>query len=57
MEQYIGETKLKVYTCKNCGQDTIKVKLIENYDEISIDVMKCTVCNYQSTLSELTYGK
>ena len=30
MEQYIGETKLKVYTCKNCGEDTIKVKLTES---------------------------
>lgn len=57
MEEYIGETKLKVYTCKNCGEKTIKVKLTENEDEISIDIMKCTTCNYQATLSELTYGK
>lgn len=49
--------EIKSLHLRKLRRKTIKVKLTENEDEISIDIMKCTTCNYQSTLSELTYGK
>lgn len=54
MEEFLGNTKLKTYNCNNCGEKTIKVKLTENEDEISIDVLNCTVCDYKPTLRELS---
>jgi len=45
--------KEKVYNCPNCGEKEVKYTVVEDADEVTITIHKCTSCNYQAHLGDL----